>query len=244
MAEIDLADAPPGDAGAKAAHGAATEPGRDVPGEHVFSAHVLGGTADPRRFHLAAIAGGSECEAGMAAGCLVLPEPGDLVLCSACQAGTAGTAVYVLSVLVRAAPERPAVISPAGGLVVDAAQGPLTLKSGTLALHGHDLLQMTATTVTLQSDAGSFHIKSAMLECTAALARIGTLQLLGERLLSLFKTISGRHLRATRTVAELDQLQAGEVAVNAERLITNQAHHIVHVSTEDMRFDGARIHMG
>ncbi|MEQ8346269.1 MAG: DUF3540 domain-containing protein [Sneathiellaceae bacterium] len=228
MTEIDLTDAPTGDAGPGAVRGTTARPGRDAPGEHVFSAHVLGGTADPRRFHLAASASGAESEAAMAAGCLVLPEPGDLVLCGAC-AGGGGAAVYILSVLVRAAPERPATLSPAGGLVVDAADGPLTLKAGTL---------------TLRSDAGNFHIGSAMLDCTAALARIGTLQLLGDRLLSLFKTISGKHLRATRTVAELDQLQAGEVAVNAERLITHQAHHILHVSTEDMRFDGARIHMG
>ena len=103
---------------------------------------------------------------------------------------------------------------------------------------------MTAARVDMDADAGSFRLRSALLESDAAMARIGTLQLLGERLLSLVKTISGRHLRVTRQVEELEQVRAGEIAVNADRTISHQAHQIVHVSKEDMRFDGARIHMG
>ncbi|MFC3226889.1 DUF3540 domain-containing protein [Marinibaculum pumilum] len=237
MTETRLAEAPRNSSPTGPARGT------DMAGEHVFSAHVLGGTADPRRFHLACGADGAESEAGMAAGCLILPEPGDLVLCGACRDGT-GTRVYILSVLVRAAADRPPVLSPAGGLHVDAAQGPLTLSAGTMVLEAATALQMKAATADMEAGAGTFRIASVMLESRAALARIGSLQLLGERLLSLVRSVSGRHQRATRTVEELDQLKAGEVAVNAERLITNQAHHIVHVSTEDMRFDGARIHMG
>lgn len=210
----------------------------------LFPARVVGTGPDLQSFLVAAEEGGEPGRARTADSCLLRPEPDDLVLCASYPSG-GGTALYILSVLVRADVSRPATLSTAGGLTLSTADGPMVLNAGqSISILGGSAITMGAETLSVRADAGVFNLQSAVLESEDAVARIGTLRLLGEKLLSLVRVISGQHLRATRKVEEVDQVQAGEVMVSGERLIAHQAHQIVHVSTEDMRFDGARIHMG
>lgn len=206
--------------------------GDQAPRAGMFAAHVL--EAGETMCRIQPDDGGEALTAPLAAGCLIAPEAGDVVLC----AGTAsGAGIYLLSVLSRAKPDTPSVLRARAGLTVETADGPLTLRGG-------DTLTLSAQAMDVRASAGRFRIASAVVDADAVMSRIGSLQMMGERLLSLVKVISGKHARASRQVEELDQVQAGEVAVTADRVITQRAHYIVHNSTEDMRFDGARIHMG
>jgi len=210
----------------------------------IFPARVIETGRDTQSFLVRGEDGAPPQRARSADSCLVRPEPDDLVLCAAYPSGD-GIAHYILSVLVRADVSRPAVLNAAGGLTVSAADGPVTLQSSQeISILSGGGLNLSAETLNVRSDAAILHLDSAVLESDDAVARIGTLRLLGDKLLSLVKVISGQHLRASRKVEETDQVQAGEVTVSAENVITHRAHQIVHVSTEDMRFDGARIHMG
>lgn len=210
----------------------------------IFPARIAGTGADAQSFRVQAVPGAPEQRARTADSCLVRPEPNDLVLCASYASGD-GTALYILSVLVRADVSRPAVLNAAGGLTVSAQDGPITLSSAqTVNILGGTGMNLAAENLNVRAGAGILNLDSAVLESENAVARIGTLRLLGDKLLSLVRVISGHHDRVSRKVAETDQLQAAEVLVSGERLISHNAHQIVHVSTEDMRFDGARIHMG
>lgn len=213
-------------------------------GAALFPARVVESGPDAQSFRVRAEGESDECRARAADSCLLRPELDDLVLCASYPSGD-GTAFYILSILVRADVSRPGVLNAAGGLTVTAADGPVTVHAAqAVSIISDTGMNIAAETLNVRAEAGVFNLDSAMLETEDAIARIGTLRLLGEKLLSLVKVVSGHHLRATRKVEEVDQLQAREVSVNAEELISHQAHQIVHVSTEDMRFDGARIHMG
>lgn len=223
---------------------AALDAGGHAGATRIFPGRVVATGRDTQSFLVRAEDGGQPQRARSADSCLVRPEPEDLVLCAAYPSGD-GTALYILSVLVRADVSRPAVLNAAGGLTVAAADGPVTLQSSqAVSILSDRSLNLSAETLNVRAEAGIVNLDSVMLESENAVARVGTLRLLGDKLLSLVKIVSGQHLRASRKVEEADQVQAGEVIVSAENVITHRAHQIVHVSTEDMRFDGARIHMG
>ncbi|MFC3229502.1 DUF3540 domain-containing protein [Marinibaculum pumilum] len=210
----------------------------------LFPARIAGPGADAQSFLVRRDGEATDLRARTADSCLIRPQPEDLVLCAAYPSGN-GMAFYILSVLVRADVSQPAMLAVAGGLTVSAQDGPVTVQAGqSLNLLSGTGMTLSAETLSVRAEAGLLHLDSAVLESQDAVASIGTLRLIGEKLLSLVKVVSGQHRRATRKVEEVDQVQAGEVVVAGERLITNTAHQIVHVSTEDMRFDGARIHMG
>ncbi len=229
-----------------AAAGASPAPaGQDGPiPAQIFPARIVSAGPDAQSFNVQAAPGMAEQRARTADSCLIAPDLNDLVLCAGYPSGD-GTALYILSVLVRADISRAALLNAAGGLTLSAPDGAVTIHAGqSVNILGNAGLNLTTENLSVRAGAAVLNLDSAVLESANAVASIGTLRLLGDKLLSLVKVISGHHQRASRKVAEVDQVQAGEVLVSAENQISHQAHQIVHVSTEDMRFDGARIHMG
>lgn len=216
----------------------------EQPTERIFAARVTEASAAKRSCRIATVEDGAEMLARTADSCLLDPARGDLVLCSRCVT-EAGLECFILSVLARADLAVSARMTVPGGLSLYAGEGPLELHTaGSLSLRAGDSAHLTAGTLDVAASTGSFRLDSSVVEGQTALVRIGTLQVMGDRLVSLIKAVMGRHLRASRKVEEADELQAGSITMNAENTLKQQGRHILHISTEDMRLDGARIHMG
>lgn len=187
-------------------------------------ATVLEDDSEPGR-HLVDL-DGLRVAAQRGAGCLVHPEPGDLVLVAA--ATESGGEAFVISVLRRARVEG-ARIGVAGSPDMTIAQPILRLAC--------DELEADADRVTLRARATRYLGEAA----TAVLDRIDVLfralNLVGDRSASKLGT-------QVRIVDGVDTLVAGQVAYKANETMTLRSADTVMTAKADVRIDAERISLG
>ncbi len=168
--------------------------------------------------------GSGRVRARRASGCLVQPEPGDLVL-AACSAGLDP---LIITVLVRAT-AAPATLSVPG------AEG-LTLTAPMLALR--------APSLEVEAETGRFTITQTHVFGRAAHVVLDTVETLYTTLQQYAEKLVVKAAQALRIVDGIDSTTAGTVLVQAKQAHIVQAAQVVTSATEDVRLDGERISMG
>ncbi|GFK93456.1 hypothetical protein NNJEOMEG_01289 [Fundidesulfovibrio magnetotacticus] len=204
--------------------------------EPVLSLATVTGALDGR---LLVRRGGAVFPALRAAGCLLEPEPGDLVLAVNEPSGAA----FVLSVLVRAS-QAPGRAGLEEGLTLHAGQGPLTLDAGRLGLRAGQLLEMSAPRATLEADkaevrAGALSLAGESL--TQAFARIRTAAGAMERVVG---RLVERATRVLRRVDECEDVRAGRYRLDAEDSLRLDAGEMRLEARGNVDVDGRKIRLG
>lgn len=167
-----------------------------------------------------------------AAGCLVEPLPGDVVL----VADRADGDPLILSVLTRATAEMATLSVPdAAGLHLAAAEIALTAQRG-LSAKAYDIA-VNAENARFNLTATQFFGDSALVILNKAEALYTKLQSYAERLI----VKAGYSLRL---IDELDSTVASTVLVQAKQTYSLQSTQTILSSTQDTRIDGERISMG
>lgn len=153
-----------------------------------------------------------------ASGCLLAPQPGDLVLLSPPVEGVP----YILSVLQASAPESR--LETEGTLVIESRRGAIRLKS-------REGLELLTPKVVLVA-AGEF------------IARSGMVRFLAETVESVATRLLSRCRNALRVVEEAESVDAGSLSCTAKRQITLRAK-VARVLAEDLaKVDGDQIQLG
>jgi len=170
------------------------------------------------------------CEARRAKSCLVVPEPGDRVLCV-----TEGESVFVLAVLDGRPDAR---ISVDGSIAMEAHAGRVALRSA----GGIDL----ETTSDLQVRAKRGQVAVEQLGFVGRLleAHAQKVSLVAHQVDSALGTLYQRAKRAFRRTEEIDQTRAGTVDVRADTLAALRADNTVITSRVLTKIDADQVHIG
>lgn len=175
-----------------------------------------------------------------AAGCLLLPEPGDTILFVSSTDGTC----YILSVLAKeqAGQQR---IQFSGDTDLICKDGELSL-SGQKGVHVASPKQVQLTTSNLK-------VVAAEGECTISrltflsnffLGRLANIKMVAGKVESICERLQQKITRSYRTVEDMDHLRAGKVDYRAERQLSLRGKYTLMTAKEDVKIDGERIHMG
>jgi len=170
--------------------------------------------------------------ASRAAGCLLAPRPGDLVLACLDPDGT----TFVLSVL-RRAEGAPGEIAYAGALTVRAADDLSLCAAGDVALAASNQLTVAASQ-------GEITFTGVRLVAKTATVTLGALTLLAGAVEHIVSRLTQRLTNAVRLVAEHDESQAGSARHLVEDTLTIHAKNAVHVAEEVVKIDAGQVHLG
>ncbi len=165
--------------------------------------------------------GGWPCR--QAASCLLRPEMGDTVLLI-----KADEQYWILAILERAAQENPAEIHVTGDLSITA--------QGNLNLSSHDL--------TITADNGNCHINDMQYSGESLSAWISITKMIGNQLESVWQTITQLSQRLFRHTAQTEQVNAGQLNIQAENYIRLHAQNTIVSAKAITKIDAEQIHIG
>lgn len=212
------------------------EPCIQPEGPELFTARVV--AADGRELLLEGE--GGPLPARRAASCLLAPAPGDLALASRLASGRC----YLLAVLESLEPG-PARLEVPGDLDISAPGG----RVGISARDGLELATPAAATATvgeLELEAGRGRLRFGGLDLLADSLRAGARR--ARLTLEVLEQVCGRVMQCIRSrftqVEEMDQLEATTITRRAEDLITMESRYALIAADEDVKVDGAMIHLG
>jgi len=184
--------------------------------------------------------GDSRYRAQKAAGCLLYPEVEDKVLVVSSSTGEC----YILSVLERTKSTRnrllfdgdTELLSPNGNLQLAGKQGVNVTSPSQIRIVSTNL-QVVAE----QSECSISHLSyiGNFLEGKVALVK-----LMAGKMESIFDCLRQKVKRSYREVEDIDQLKAGKIDYNAERLMSLRGKYSVVTAKENIKIDGKMIHMG
>ena len=158
-----------------------------------------------------------------AASCLLSPEPGDVVMCSASRLG-----VHILHVLERDAPDCATLSAPGVRRVV--------LDLPALDIHTEHL-DVTATRARARVE--HLHLFSRLVSVVT-----GGFELVADRLKRIARHESASTVDSVRTVRNTDTLRAGHILHDASEVMSLRSHVTVVEARGDVRVNGERISMG
>ncbi len=182
--------------------------------------------------HVVLLADFGDIHAERAAGCLLAPRPGDLVLASV----DAGGHAFVLSVLKREA-EAPGEIAYPGDLRLRA-DGDLRLDAG-----GEAALSAKET-LTLAAKEGEAAFEKASLLAKTAEARFKTLTMMAGAVEQFFSRLTQRLTNSVKLVEEHEEVQAGSARYLIEDTLTMHSKNAVHIAEEVAKIDAGEVHLG
>lgn len=181
-----------------------------------------------------------ELQAKRAKGCLLEPEPGDLVLFAAATDGRC----YVLSVLEREEGV-PGTIVADGDLNIKVPRGRL----GVAAQEGIGMVSAKGVSVVsanLEVNAvdGSVGMQRLSFLGSIVRAEIEKAKILAGSLDSVLERLSQRVKRSYRTVEESEHLRAERVDYVAKKTMSLRGENTLVTAQELVKVDGAQIHLG
>lgn len=162
-----------------------------------------------------------------AASCLLTPEPDDTVLVTKLVTNVEEQ-FWVLAILARAEQQNPAEISVPGDLAI-ASQGNLTLTS-----HG---LNITA-------DNGDCHISKMQYSGESLSAWVSITQLVGNKLESVWQSVTQLSQRLFRHTKQTEQVQAGQLVMQAENYLRLHAQNTLMTAKAVTKINAEQIHIG
>ncbi|WP_340620522.1 DUF3540 domain-containing protein [Xenorhabdus siamensis] len=158
-----------------------------------------------------------------AASCLLTPEPGDTVLVM-----TVDSQLWVLAVLERAEQHHPAEISVPGDLAISS-QGDLSLNSNGL---------------NIAASTGNCHISKMQYSGESLSAWVSITQLVGNKFESVWQTVTQLSNRLFRHTTQTEQVQAGQLDMQAESYIRLHAQNTMMSAKAVTKIDAEQIHIG
>lgn len=191
-------------------------------------AHVRAASGD--RVVLAASYG--EILAERAAGCLLAPRPGDLVLASVDASGRA----FVLSVLTREQ-AAPGEIAYPGDLRLRAG-GDLSLDAG------GDASLSASRNLTLAAEEGEAAFGKVSILAKAARVQVKVLSLMAGAVEQIVARLTQRLTNSVRLVEEHEEVQAGSARYVIEDTLTMHSKNALHIAEEVAKIDAGQVHLG
>ncbi|MFP4587950.1 MAG: DUF3540 domain-containing protein [Desulfohalobiaceae bacterium] len=170
-----------------------------------------------------------ECK--RAAGCLLKPGIGDLVLASLSQDKS-----YIISVLERNLESEPHLDLEAG-TVISSACGDLSLAAAGRLNCGADRIEMSSRSAEITTESISFTSKVFR-------AQVRVFKTIAEEIDTVARDLTQRLVSVFRQTREHEECQAGSKRQLVEETLTLQSKNAVVTADEDVRVDGELIHMG
>ncbi len=178
-----------------------------------------------------------------AAGCLLDPETGDLVLLS--MSGEEGGRCWILSVLERASGDAPVSLTLQDGAVVTACKGSLSLHSEKqMGVHTAGKMSLSADSLDLSARNASWLVRSLSVFG-------GSIESVWEQArqtVASMQTVCStwvQHLGdSIRHVKELDETHADHVRIMAKDTLQTQGKFVNHTASEVVKIDGQEVHLG
>lgn len=177
--------------------------------------------------------------AQIAFGCGIRPEVGDTVLCLRDEGGR----YFILNVLQRQGPS-PAVLGVEGDLVLQSAQGNLTLAGRNLDMAAAERVQLLGRRVDLQAEESLARIGRGTLSGEELSAHVSRMRLFADSVETVARRLLQRLKLSLRMVDGLDQLNARDKLETVHNLSASRARQAVVTAEEDVRIDGSRVHIG
>jgi hypothetical protein len=176
-----------------------------------------------------------------AASCLMESTPGDTVL--VCITG--GNEAYVLAILTRDDDSSPAIISAPGDLNLDLPNGKMRLRaSAGLALASPQEISLTAHQISLGAARGEAMLTECLLVGKKLGAQVEALSLFAQTVSSTLGTVYQKMSRFFRKVEGIEQVQAGELDLQARDSLSLHGRHTIMTAEKLVKVDGAQIHLG
>ncbi|MEC7525292.1 MAG: DUF3540 domain-containing protein [Myxococcota bacterium] len=186
-----------------------------------------------------------ETEAGTfsarrAASCLLAPATGDQVLLARPERGVC----FVLAVLVRAEPERAAVVEvDAPAMHLRAPRVEVLAKEG-MRLISQEKIALVAQRFALDAREGRVSIQRLALEGREVLARADVLDGVFGAIETAAERLTQRLGRSYRFVEDTDSTHAHDVEVRAAQSFVTRAKDAVHHARRLFKADGEQVHIG
>ncbi|WP_446469174.1 DUF3540 domain-containing protein [Xenorhabdus stockiae] len=158
-----------------------------------------------------------------AASCLLTPELGDTVLLTKVEGQ-----LWVLAILERPEKQQSAEISVPGDLTI-APQGNLHLNSEGLHIDAND---------------GQCHIKKMQYTGESLSAWVSVTQLIGNKLESVWQTVTQLSHRLFRHTTQTEQVRAGQLDIQAENYLRLHAQNTMMSAKAITKIDAEQIHIG
>jgi hypothetical protein len=175
--------------------------------------------------------------ARQAAGCLLEPAPGDVVLILRQDSGDN----YVLNVLEKQDPGR-ALRFP-GDLALDVSQGRCTLRAQDLDMTGMRTASLRGREVTLAGQEGRMRFVRLDVLARTLEARIQDVKSLGEKIQIAASNLTSRLGRVLRLTGH-ELHRARSVRTEVEQRFAVQAGQVSVLAEEEVSVDGEKIHLG
>ncbi len=177
--------------------------------------------------------------ARVAAGCLLQPQEGDLVLWF-----VDGDAAWVLHVLERApADTAPQVCLPDGAVLGTRDEGALTLRAGALGVECRNL-NLESEEVSVVTRAARLVTDTCLSVGRLAESAFGTLKLVGEHFHAVFDRLHSHAREHQRVSQEIDLVQAGTLDLRGSQLANVHAPNVTVEGEQLVKLRGGQIHMG
>ena len=167
--------------------------------------------------------GGRSHAARQAASCLLGPEAGDVVMCSASRLG-----IHVLHILERSAPERATVSAPGAKRLV--------LEQPAIDIRTDEL----------DASAARAHVTVEQLHLFSRLVAVvtGGFDLVADRVKRIARLETTSTTDSVRTVRNTDTLRAGHILHEASEVMSLRSEVTVVEARGDVRVNGERITVG
>ncbi len=204
-------------------HSAPGMPGELLQGNVLAGDNREAGDAGEAGFFSLALENGSLLRARRAAGCLLLPEPGDLVLAFVAGNGSG----YILNVLEKSTPDSSTLSLP-GKVEIEAQQG--------LALNSPD--------ISLRGVSGSAHFVDFGLSAFRVETRAHKATILLDSMRSTVRLVVQNIRDSLRRVSNLDTVEAKRMRTRVDESYHLKAGKAKVLADEDVSIDGERIHLG
>jgi hypothetical protein len=182
---------------------------------------------------------GATHPARIAFGCLIQPEPGDMVLTSAAD----GT-IWIVSVLERRS-HAPARLWAEGDLGIASAQGNIALSArNAVEIAAGTRACVAAPEIDLHAGVARFVLDELLQVGRRVSWYVTKLRSMGEIVETFAEHVLMRAKRGSRFIEESDQMRAGEIDHRAEGTLQLQAEAAFITADTVVRVDADQIHMG
>ena len=172
--------------------------------------------------------------------CLVVPTPGDRVICSIDPVGKS----HILSIIERVGSQDTRLEFP-GEVTLDAAQGQLNLNGQQgLNLTSPQKINQASEEYSVIAKSGLVGIESLNAVGTKLVAKFGNVQTFADTIETVAGNLLQKLKNSIRLVEGVHQSRAGDVISTVKNLYSLRSRQAAILAKGDIKMDAERIHMG
>lgn len=187
-------------------------------------------------------ASGALSEARIAAGCLIKPDAGDLVLLSVDRPG----GIYVLSILERRATDKPSNdLVFEGDVNLEIRRGSLNIAAGEdIRLNSAKNLCTASRSLDINAMEGKAKVSTLSFIGNFLDARIEKLKLLADTADTILRRAVQRLTSSFRYIEEHEEIQSASTRMLVDGTLTMQTKNTMHTAEGHIKIDAEQIHLG